>query len=70
MPESRVLGAEDYRLRSRASRRRWNTDVVEILEKVGRVIGLPASIRVDQGTEFASRDPDLWAYRRRVNCNC
>jgi len=41
-------------------------DVVEVLERVGRAIGLPASIRVDQGTEFVSRDLDLWAYQRGV----
>jgi len=35
-------------------------DVVEVLERVGRQIGLPATIRVDQGTEFVSRDLDLW----------
>ena len=29
-------------------------------------MGLPASIRVDQGTEFVSRDLDLWAYQRGV----
>jgi transposase InsO family protein len=36
------------------------TDVVEVLERVGREVGLPATIRVDQGTEFVSRDVDLW----------
>jgi len=41
-------------------------DVVQVLERVGREIGLPASIRVDQGTEFVSRDLDLWAYHRGV----
>ena len=41
-------------------------DVVEVLERVGREIGLPAAIRVDQGTEFVSRDLDLWAYQRGV----
>jgi putative transposase len=41
------------------------TDVVEVLERVGREMGLPATIRVDQGTEFVSRDLDLWAYQRR-----
>ena len=41
-------------------------DVVGVLERVGRAIGLPASIRVDQGTEFVSRDLDLWAYQRGV----
>jgi len=41
-------------------------DVVEILEVVGRQVGFPATIRVDQGTEFVSRDLDLWAYQRGV----
>ena len=40
------------------------TDVVEVLERVGREVGLPATIRVEQGTEFVSRDLDLWAYQR------
>jgi putative transposase len=40
--------------------------VVETLERVGRVYGLPKVIRVDQGTEFVSRDLDLWAYTRGV----
>ena len=34
-------------------------DVVDVLERVGRQGGLPATIRVDQGTEFVSRDLDL-----------
>ena len=29
-------------------------------------MGFPAAIRVDQGTEFVSRDLDLWAYQRGV----
>lgn len=41
-------------------------DVVEVLEQVGAAHGFPASIRVDQGTEFVSRDLDLWAYQRGV----
>jgi len=41
-------------------------DVVEVLEKVGSKAGFPKTIRVDQGTEFVSRDLDLWAYRRGV----
>jgi putative transposase len=40
--------------------------VVEALERVGRAIGFPAAIRVDQVTEFVSRDLDLWAYQRGV----
>ena len=49
--------------------RRFNfrgPDVVEILEEVGRQVGFPKAIRVDQGTEFVSRDLDLWAYQRGV----
>jgi len=41
-------------------------DVVEVLERVGREVGLPEAIRVDQGSEFVSRDLDLWAYQRGV----
>jgi putative transposase len=41
-------------------------DVVEIFEAVGRQVGFPKAIRVDQGTEFVSRDLDLWAYQRGV----
>lgn len=39
---------------------------VEVLERVGDEIGFPATIRVDQGSEFISRDLDLWAYHRGV----
>ena len=35
-------------------------------EEVGRQVGFPKAIRVDQGTEFVSRDLDLWAYQRGV----
>jgi putative transposase len=38
--------------------------VVEVLERVGRAVGFPTVIRVDQGSEFVSRDLDLWAYQR------
>lgn len=41
-------------------------NVVQVLEKVCAEIGYPATIRVDQGTEFVSRDLDLWAYTRGV----
>jgi putative transposase len=41
-------------------------DVVEVLERVSQEVGLPTTIRVDQGTEFVSRDLDLWAYQRDV----
>jgi putative transposase len=42
------------------------SDVVEILERACKEVGFPATIRVDQGSEFASRDLDLWAHRRGV----
>ncbi len=41
-------------------------DVVATLERVCREHGYPQSIRVDQGSEFVSRDLDLWAYQRDV----
>ncbi len=41
-------------------------DVVATLERVCGQIGYPKTIRVDQGSEFISRDMDLWAYRRGV----
>ena len=41
-------------------------DVVDVLERVGSEVGFPATIRVDQGSEFISRDLDLWAYHRGV----
>ncbi len=41
-------------------------DVVATLDRVCAQIGYPKTIRVDQGSEFISRDMDLWAYQRRV----
>ena len=41
-------------------------DVVATLERVCRRIGYSATIRVDQGSEFISRDMDLWAYQRGI----
>ena len=41
-------------------------DVVATLDRVCPRIGYPKTIRVDQGSEFASRDMDLWAYQRGV----
>ncbi len=37
-------------------------DVVQILDRVCIEAGYPSTIRVDQGSEFVSRDLDLWAY--------
>lgn len=41
-------------------------DVVLTLERICRSVGYPQSIRVDQGSEFVSRDLDLWAYQKGV----
>jgi putative transposase len=41
-------------------------DVVMALEKVCCEVGYPKTIRVDQGSEFVSRDLDLWAYANDV----
>ena len=40
--------------------------VVEVLEHLGNCYGLPKSIRVDNGTEFASKAVDEWAYRKGI----
>jgi putative transposase len=39
---------------------------VATLERVCGAIGYPKTIRVDQGSEFISRDLDLWAYQKGV----
>lgn len=41
-------------------------DVVTVLEQTCAVVGYPQAIRVDQGSEFISRDLDLWAYANNV----
>lgn len=41
-------------------------DVVQTLERVCRQLGYPKAIRVDNGSEFVSRDLDLWAYANGV----
>jgi putative transposase len=41
-------------------------DVVRTLERVCGEVGYPKTIRVDQGSEFVSRDLDLWAYSNGV----
>ena len=41
-------------------------DLVRTLEKVCGHVGYPKTIRVDQGSEFVSRDLDLWAYGNGV----
>ena len=41
-------------------------DVVQTLERICKIVGYPKSIRVNHGSEFISRDLDLWAYQRGV----
>ena len=41
-------------------------NVVQTLERVCSQTGYPKSIRVDQGSEFISRDLDLWAYQKAI----
>jgi putative transposase len=41
-------------------------NVIEALDRACVSGGYPKTIRVDQGTEFVSRDLDLWAYARGV----
>jgi putative transposase len=41
-------------------------DVVLTLERICKSVGYPKTIRVDQGSEFISRDLDLWAYQKSV----
>lgn len=41
-------------------------DVVAKLDAICSAIGYPKTIRVDNGSEFVSRDMDLWAYHNNV----
>jgi transposase InsO family protein len=41
-------------------------DVVATVDRVCRTAGYPETIRVDQRSEFVSRDMDLWTYQRGV----
>lgn len=57
---SRYCPATEARFRYRGE------DVIQTLERVCRKVGYPRTIRVDNGSEFVSRDLDLWAYARKV----
>ncbi|MFC7519135.1 DDE-type integrase/transposase/recombinase, partial [Herbaspirillum sp. GCM10030257] len=41
-------------------------DVVNTLNRIARVRGLPATIKVDNGSEFISKVMDKWAYERGI----
>jgi putative transposase len=41
-------------------------NVVETLDQACQRVGYPKTIRLDNGSEFISRDMDLWAYQRGV----
>lgn len=45
-------------------------DVVHTLELTCAVTGDPKTLRVDQGSEFISRDLDLWVYAKSVTLDC
>lgn len=44
-------------------------DVVQTLERICSKVGYPKTIRVENGSEFISRDLDLWAYAKGVTLN-
>jgi putative transposase len=41
-------------------------DVVETLQRVTAIYGMPKTIRLDNGPEFISKDLDLWAWSNGV----
>ena len=41
-------------------------DVVMKLDEMCAKVGYPKTIRVDNGSEFVSRDMDLWAYKHNI----
>jgi putative transposase len=57
---SRSCPATDVRFQYRGE------DVVQTLERICMKVGYPKTIRVDNGSEFISRDLYLWAYSKQV----
>ena len=57
---TRLSPAIDVRLSYRGA------DVVATLERVAIELGLPKTIRLDNGPEFVSKELDLWAFMRGV----
>ncbi|WP_320203887.1 IS3 family transposase [Agrobacterium rosae] len=57
---SRYCPATDARFTYRGE------DLVQTLESISKGTGYPRTIRVDNGSEFISRDLDLWAYANNV----
>src|SRR5215472_671902 len=51
---------------ARDCRSATSMDVVDALEQARRQYGLPATIRVDQGSQFTSKELDLWAYSNGI----
>ena len=49
-----------------AGRRAQAVDVVRTLEAAVAEFGRPRRIRVDNGSQFTSKELDLWAYRHKV----
>ena len=41
-------------------------DVVATFERAAAEVGLPKTLRVDNGPEFVSKELDLWAFMRGV----
>ena len=50
----------------RVCRSATSMGVVDALEQARRQYGLPATIRVDQGSQFTSKELDLWAYSNGI----
>ena len=40
--------------------------MTEVLDRAGALYGLPGTIQVDNGSDFAGKELDKWAYRNKV----